>query len=144
MATVCAKGTAEKMEDNPQRAIPARNSGQLLPAPLPVSQWCADLPRLSTTSATAIPHTSSITQPASISSMTSGDDGDIVDPRPNPRFISHMPAVFNKQYATEQHLHEQKRAEDEEKLKNKKRAKETVVGYTWYQVWSIDFCYLSC
>lgn len=55
-----------------------------------------------------------------------------------------MPAVFNKQYATEQHLHEQKRAEDEEKLKNKKRAKETVVGYTWYQVWSIDFCYLSC
>ena len=73
--------------------------------------------------------------------MTSGDDGDIVDTRPNPQFLSHMPAVFNKQYVTE---HEQKRAEYEERLKNKKRAEEMVVGYTWCQVWSIDFWYPSC
>jgi hypothetical protein len=55
-----------------------------------------------------------------------------------------MPTVFNKQYVTEHHLHEQKRAENEERLKNKKRAEEMVVGYAWCQVWSIDFWYPSC
>ena len=133
--------TGHVLKDNPQRAIPACNSGQPLTATLPVSQWHADLLDLSTASATAISPTFSITQPASISSMTSGDDGDIVDTRPNPQFLSHMPAVFNKQYVTE---HEQKRAEYEERLKNKKRAEEMVVGYTWCQVWSIDFWYPSC
>jgi len=66
------------------------------------------------------------------------------DTRPNPWFISHMPTVFNKKYVTEHHLHEQKRAENEERLKNKKRAKEMVVCYAWCQVWSIDFWYPSC
>ena len=66
------------LKDNPQRAIPSHNSRQPLTTPLPVSQWCANLSCLSTTSTTAISPTSTVTWPASISSMTSGDDGDIV------------------------------------------------------------------
>jgi hypothetical protein len=45
-----------------------------------------------------------------------------------------MPDVFNKQYATQQCLQESKRAADEERLRNKKKADETVMGYAFVEV----------
>jgi hypothetical protein len=45
-----------------------------------------------------------------------------------------MPDVFNEQYATQQRLQESKRAADEARLRNKKKADETVMGYAFVEV----------
>jgi len=44
-----------------------------------------------------------------------------------------MPDVFNRQYATQQRLQEKKWSEDEERLRSKKKADETVIGYAFVE-----------
>lgn len=52
----------------------------------------------------------------------------------NPVFISQMPSIFTDQHAAEQRLREAKRKEDEERLANAKKTKESVVVYSWAHV----------
>lgn len=115
-------------------SIPARITGMPLPPP---SQQHTDQPRhavsagspnLNATSSAPV----SISQSAPISTPLSSDDE--TNPTRDPRFISHMPDVFNKQYATQQRLQESKRAADEARLRNKKKADETVMGYAFVEV----------
>ena len=121
-------------------AVPARISGMSLP---PSSQQHADQPRNAVSTSSQNPNIKSSmpvvssSLPVPISTPLSGDDE--ANPTRDPRFISHMPDVFNKQYATQQRLQETKRAADEEQLRNKKKADETVMGYTFVEV-----CVYTC
>jgi hypothetical protein len=65
--------------------------------------------------------------------MTANTLGSI-DACANPRYSSHMPDVFTTQYAREQALHEEKRSRDEERIRNLKRAEQTVTVYAFYEV----------
>ena len=140
-------GKLHGVEGNLSGAVPACLAGRPLPPP-PPSQRRVDPPRSAAILASQNSNTrlstpaSSIAQPVPASTSLSDDDD--VNPTRDPRFISHMPDVFNKQYATQQRLQESKRAADEERLSNKKKADETVMGYAFIEVRMLFTLSWSC
>ena len=57
-----------------------------------------------------------------------------VDPRPNPRFVSHIEPIFTQQYGREQQLQENNRVVEAERQRHAKLAKQAIVVYAWCTV----------
>jgi hypothetical protein len=58
----------------------------------------------------------------------------MVDPRPNPRFVSHIEPIFTQQYGREQQLLESNRAVEAERQRRAKLAKQSIIVYAWREV----------
>ena len=53
------------------------------------------------------------------------------DPRPAPRYVSQMPAIFTEQYAREQGLAESRRKADATRLATAEHSRNQVIAYGW-------------
>ena len=104
-------------------------AARIVGTPLP-SQRQPDPPRQPVPTTSASDYTST---PATATQPEPNSDGE-ADLTWDARFVSHMPDVFNRQCATQQRLQEKKRSEDEERLRSKKKADETVIGYAFVEV----------
>lgn len=54
-----------------------------------------------------------------------------LDANPNPRYASHMPAIFTEQVRREQELAEAKRRTDADRITFESKAKRSVIVYSW-------------
>lgn len=57
-----------------------------------------------------------------------------VDPRPNPRYVSHILPIFTEQYGREQQMQEKNRAVEAERQRRAKLSKQGVIIYAWHEV----------
>jgi hypothetical protein len=58
----------------------------------------------------------------------------VIDPRPNPQYVSHMPPIFTDQYRREQELHEKNHVIKAERQWCAKLSKQGIVVYAWTKV----------
>jgi hypothetical protein len=92
------------------------------PQGLPPSTFTPTLP----TPTRPIPmHTPVASSPTALPALAS------LDANPNPRYASHMPAIFTEQVRREQELAEAKRRTDAEQIACESKAKRSVVVYSW-------------
>lgn len=54
-----------------------------------------------------------------------------IDPRPNPRYVSHLPAIFTEQYQREQELQEETRRLEAQRQEHAKISKHSIIVYAW-------------
>jgi hypothetical protein len=63
-----------------------------------------------------------------------------IDPRPNPRYVSHMPPIFTEQYRREQELQEKNRVVEADRQRRAKLSKQAIIIYAWHEVHVFLFC----
>jgi hypothetical protein len=91
------------------------------------------------------PPSSGAVLPASqVSASTQPTSQAHVNPYLVPRFSSQMPAIFTTQLAREQELNERRRNRDAQRLENVRKAKNRVVAYGWYRVWTVFYFCCDC
>jgi hypothetical protein len=65
----------------------------------------------------------------------------VLDPRPNPRYVSQMPAIFTEQWEREQQLHEKQRQANASRINHKQRSRQNIIVYAWLSVsYHPDLC----